>query len=577
MTGLGERLKAVSSRLSRSTGSGARDQQPDTGLRAALQGAVRLALRSPLYRMSLAGKRPAALTLMPADPWTGDGQRGLQILQGNFMACGQSFPIDARVWAPVGAHDGWRADLHGFLWLRDLVATGHEEGRARARELLAAWLATQGLWDQVTWRADVLGNRLTGWVCHYAYLADGLPADIQGQFLDQIAMQARHLARVALQAPPGALRLQALRGLVLVGLALGLPERSRDRARALLVTEVKRQIFADGGHISRSPQVHQAVLKDLIHIRDALHRARAEVPSDVIVAIDRMAPWLRFMRHGDGGLALFNDTNEDEAASVDAVLQQADGTGAIPASAPHSGFQRLVSGRTVLVVDAGSPGELDGTAHAGTLSFEVSFAKERLIVNCGAHFSDRSEWRRVQRATAAHSTVSIDDVNSAEVLGPCSLWPGSIGQRPRQVTAVMQEQDGHLWLDLSHDGYLSRFGLVHHRRLFMTAGGEDIRGEDTLSPPAGISRVAGQRFTARFHLHPRANAMMVQDGTAVLIRLSSGVPWRFRASGGQLAVSASVYLGRRGEMKHAQQIVVTGPLTPTGAQIKWSLRREGKG
>ncbi len=551
-------------------------QEEPGGVRAALAGLQRLVLRSPLYRISL-GQRSEPLVATPVDPWTGDAQRGLQILQGTFVASGQSFPIDARVWSPVGAHDGWRADLHGFQWLRDLVATGHEEGRARGRELLAGWLGSQGQWDQLTWRADVLGQRIAAWVQHYEYLNAGLPSDIQANFLDQIAQQTRHLARVVGRGPPGGLRIAALKGLVLGGVALNHSERQQQRVHQLLVAELKRQVHPDGGQIERSPAVQLAVLRDVIAIRDGLHQARVAVPAEVMVAIDRMAPWLRYLRHGDGGLGLFNDTNEDDAAVVDQVLTRADGTSALPAAAPHSGFHRIAVGKTIVLADAGSPGELDGHAHAGTLSFEVSIGRERLIVNCGAHAGDRSEWRRVQRATAAHSTVAIDDTNSSEILGPCSVLPGTIAERPGHVTAIPQDSDGNHWLELSHDGYLDRFGLVHHRRLFVAAGGDDIRGEDTLSPPPGGGRsVSGQRFTARFHLHPRTNAMVVQDGSAVLIRLSSGMPWRFRASGGVVALADSIYLGKRGEMKRSQQIVLSGPITAEGMQVKWALRREGK-
>ena len=116
-----------------------------------------------------------------------------------------------------------------------------------------------------------------------------------------------------------------------------------------------------------------------------LRGARVEPPVELQSAIDRMAPFLRYVRHGDGGLALFNDSNEEIAGEIDAALGLAEAKGKPPMAAPHTGFQRLVAERSLVLVDAAAPSMLDGHAHAGTLSFEMSVGKERLVVNCGAH------------------------------------------------------------------------------------------------------------------------------------------------------------------------------------------------
>jgi len=276
-------------------------------------------------------------------------------------------------------------------------------------------------------------------------------------------------------------------------------------------------------------------------------------------------------------LALFNDSNEDEAWHVDQVLMRAESGGKAPNAAPHTGFQRLSAGRTLLLVDAGAPSKLDGHAHAGVLSFEMSVGKERLVVNCGAHAADASDWRRAQRATAAHSTLSIDDRNSCEILGPCGVGTGTIGRRPRQVTATRDESDGNLWLELEHDGYEQAFHRIHRRRLWLAATGEDLRGEDLLIPTRNAPTTESHRFCVRFHLHPKVQASLSQDGAAALLKLASGIGWRLRVLGGDIALGDSIYLGRKGEMKRAQQIMVSGPVSDSETLIRWSFRREGAG
>jgi len=374
----------------------------------------------------------------------------------------------------------------------------------------------------------------------------------------------------------GGARLVALKGLIYGGTCLPDWAGILPRAMQRMSEELERQILPDGGHIERSPSVQLSVLRHLVDIRALLRVAHREMPDGLQGAIDRMAPVVRFFRHADGGLALFNDSAENEPGWIDRVLAEADARGRAPNRAPHSGFERLAIGRLFAIIDAGAPAppRLDGHAHAGTLALEVDVGNTRVIVNCGPAPAADPEWRSAQRATAAHSTLSIDDTNSSEVL------PGSesgLGRRPANVLADRDEQEGHVWLFASHDGYAQRFGLIHRRRLFLDASGADLRGEDSLDPADPARPVGDHGFTVRFHLHPEIDASLVQDGTAVLLRLPgtgrnrpSGC-W-FRAEGGSLTLADSIYLGS-GEPRRTQQIVISGRVAAAGATVKWALQQ----
>jgi uncharacterized heparinase superfamily protein len=537
--------------------------------------------RSPAYRFFLRAPVPDDIAVAVADPWPGDNSRGLHLINGDFRAAGQSFALTAGQWSPAGATPGWRAELAGFSWLRNLQAVATEAARLRARDLVTDWLDHRDRWDPMDWRADVLGSRIAAWISHHEWLTQNALPEFRERMRRSLAAQCVHLSRTVAQTPDGGPRFTAIKGLVYAGWCLNLgarwTQRFRARALAALSAEVARQINPDGGQIERSPAVHVVVLRELVEMRGVLRAAGAECPGDLQTAIDRMAPCLRFYRHGDEALALFNDSNEDEAWHIDQVLMRAESAGKAPNAAPHTGFQRLSAGRTLLIVDAGPPARLDGHAHAGALSFEMSVGKERLVVNCGAHAADASDWRRAQRATAAHSTLSIDDRNSCEILGPCGLGGGTIGRRPRHVTATRDESDGNLWLELEHDGYEHSFSRLHRRRLWLAATGEDLRGEDLLVPTRDGAPGAPHRFCVRFHLHPKVQASLAQDGTAALLKLASGIGWRLRVLGGDLALGDSIYLGKRGEMKRAQQIMISGPLSDGETLIRWSFRREGAG
>ena len=71
-------------------------------------------------------------------------------------------------------------------------------------------------------------------------------------------------------------------------------------------------------------------------------------------AIERMAPALRALRHGDGGLVLFNGAKEESPVLIDLVLTQAGRGGRARLGLTEGGFHRLQAGRSVLVIDCGA-------------------------------------------------------------------------------------------------------------------------------------------------------------------------------------------------------------------------------
>lgn len=556
---------------SRSSADKAQDWQGDDHRERSL-GALVYNLKKPIfalpfYGMSLTGGGASELRAAVGDTWPGDAETGAALLDGQFPLAGQSLRNPTPLWAPAEGDEDWRRALHGFGWLRDLRALGGDAARRQSRELVSDWIDhCAATWQPLVWDPEIIGRRLANWIGHYDFFAASADIGFRHRLLHEVGRQSNHLARALPAGLGGMAALAALKGLILAGAGLPNGDRILKRGLGLLSRELPRQLLADGGHAERSPERLYEVLRDLVDLRAALHAANWPAPETLQDAIDHMAPTLRLLQHGDSGLALFNDSTECAGWQVDNVLQRAGARGRLRESAPSSGFQRLQAGRALVLVDAGAPPPpgLDRHAHAGTLSFEMSIGRERLIVNCGAHRGS-GPWRRVQRLTAAHSTLVLDEVNSAEV-----GRNGGLRRRPERVICRREEADGNHWLEMSHDGYRRRFGQVHRRRLYLAANGEDLRGEDRLEGDDG------EFFAVHFHLHPNVKATLTQSGETVLLRLTKGGGWRFRAEGAHVHLEESIYLGQPGERRRCQQIVLRGPVKRRETRIKWSLRREAK-
>jgi uncharacterized heparinase superfamily protein len=547
------------------------------------------------YGQTLRGPMPDHMVLYPRDLRPGRADKADALFQGRWSLPGGQVRTDGGTpFAAVIPSETWGEELHGFSWLRHFTAAGGDAARTYAQTLVAGWIIQAGTWNDIAWRPQVIGRRLTSWVSNGALIIDGSDLIYRSTLLRNMARQARHLARTAAMAPAGEPRFTAAIGLAFSGLCLSEGQKRLNKGLRLVCRELQRQILADGGHVSRNPAAVLSIMLDLLSLRDALATRDIEVPKPVRDAIDRMMPMLRFYRHGDGRLALFNGANEGPEGAIDAALAQDDTKGKPFGFAPHSGYQRLAAGPSYVVADTGPPppGRYSHAAHAGCLSFEMSARTARLIVNCGATRVLGPDWEAASRATAAHSTLVLDDTSSARILRG-RLTRALLGARmmegPSRVESRRNENEGGIWLEASHNGYEKRFGLIHRRRLFLNATGEELRGEDLLQAAEKErapfpwekaywhKRPENPAFTIRFHLHPDARASLAHDGSNVLILLPNGDGWQFRAAGAggisPITIAESVYLGSGEATRRAEQIVVSGTVVRDEAKVNWALRR----
>lgn len=532
-------------------------------------------------RQKLARLRPVRVPDAPArafrDLWPGDATRGARLLRGEFEIAGTARTLrpgaaGAEGWDAPSGSVTWRAAAHGFAWMRDLRALGTDAARLHARALSADWL-NRGADEPVADAPEVAGARISAWLGHWDFFAATSEDGFRRAIMTRLAQDARDLSAALPAEAEHRGALAALKGALAAAIALE-EEAYLQRAVRFLPGEIDRQFHPDGGHVERSPTMQLLALQDLIEIRNLLHGAGVEPPPHLAAVLDRAAPALRLFRHGDGGLALFNGTRDETSALLDLVLTQGQARGRAPMELPETGFERLQAGRTLVIVDTGTPpagrngstGEgglptgADRFAHAGTLSFEMSVGRDRLIVNCGAAPAAEEAWRDALRATAAHSTLVLSDTNSSE------LRPEGLGRRPEQVETARHEAAGAQWLESSHDGWRRSFGALHRRRLYLAESGDDLRGEDMVEV-AGEGAVPG--FTIRFHLHPGVVASLLQDESAALLRLPSGIGWKIRAKGARVALEESVYLG--GEPRRSNQVVLFAE--EGEASVQWAITR----
>jgi len=518
----------------------------------------------------LGQKTPYNLLVTPPDPWAGSAANGRDILRNVFSFSGQKFTATLVPWKPDNASPDWLTAMHSFEWLRDLRALGGDQARRAARQLVKDWLVHYKNWDAVTWRPDIVGARLAAWIGMHDFFLASADDGYRLTVFESIQKQAKYLLRILPGNMRGAKLIIALKGLIYACLALPNSQTKLFQALALLHDEIGKQILPDGGHIERNPTTHAKVLHCFIDIRSALRCAGLAVPETLQQAIHSMAPMLRFYMHGDGKLAQFNGGCEGDANFLEMLLQQAHANGKAAHAAPHTGYERLQLGRSIVMFDVGAPPPVgyDTQIHAGPLAFEFSIGRERMIVNCGhaGTISPAMPLTMALRNTAAHSSATVANTNAVELRNE-----GGIGRHPRTIHLHRDATKDQILVAASHDGYHTNLGVLHNRQIYMADNGEDLRGQDSFIGSAGHA------FAIRFHLSPDVKASLTGQNTGVLLRLRSGAGWRFRCHGATVSLEESIYVAAPGETpKRTTQIVLSGHTPDKEMPMKWSFRREKK-
>src|SRR5579871_5972098 len=356
--------------------------------------------------------RTDRLIIAPHDLRTADATRAAEIYAGRFVFAGKIVTCHGRsIFDLEPPSEDWEVALLGFGWLRHLRAADTALTRANARALVDDWISNQSQKRPIARRADVLARRVISLLSQAPLVLSDTDGKFHRRYLRGLTRESRQLRYTMLDMPDGLPRLQVMIALCYASLCLANQARHIKSTSKKLSDELQRQILPDGGHISRNPGALIELLIDLLPLRQTFAARNIPPPPPLLNAIDRMMPMLRFFRHGDGSMALFNGMSGTPSDLLATLLAYDDTHGTPMASMPHTGFQRLDAGAMTVIMDTGPPPPPSASheAHAGCLSFEMSSGPSRIVINGGMPSTTRDNWRAFARSTAAHSTVTYQD------------------------------------------------------------------------------------------------------------------------------------------------------------------------
>lgn len=525
-------------------------------------------------------------------PLAGDRVAGTALRAGHFLVHGVKSPIAQLDFSPAARlTPPFERVVHGFTWLKDLAACApREQCTATAERILSAWLegnpgSKSGSGKGAAWDVGNAAHRLLAWFVHAPLVLSGSDKAQRAKVLAAAAQTARWLDRNVNRGEDRLAQVAGWSAITAAGLLLPDGKPRRLFGEAGLIRALGELVGDDGGILSRSPLGQMEAIGLLIELSACYRATRRDPPQALEAMLNLLVPPLLGLTHGDGGLGNWQGSGAIPAERVAALVEASRVRTRPLRDARQWGYQRVSANKSVLIVDAAPP-PLARHARSGcasTLAFEFSHGSQRLIVNCGGaayaggHIPVRIE--QGLRASAAHSTLVLDDANSTAVLINGRLG-GGVGEVEVDRRALELEGGGATRIEASHDGYAQRYGLVHRRILILRDDGGELRGEDLLVPIGRKGKRGKVGFAIRFHIGPGIELGLAANGMGAGLALPDGSYWQFIAGsnamdGGEVMIEESLWADGNGKPHPIQQLVIQGMVSRGGGSFSWLLKKMG--
>jgi uncharacterized heparinase superfamily protein len=518
----------------------------------------------PVRKFSVSQLLVAPQDLRVADPIVARDMLSARYLFGGRLidAPGQS-PFQLK--APG---ETFERELYAFGWLRHF-ATADASSIQGLRRLLAAFAARSPASPDQAFAPAVLSRRLVAMIAHSPMILTGADHAFHQLFLGLLTRDLQAL-RAMMPGLRGADQLPGAIANIYAAIAMKDLERQIAPAARQLASALTAFVLSDGVHASRNPAATIDIAFDLLPLRQAFAARERDLPKSVSDGLARILRGLRLLTHRGGQFALFNGAGPIITADL-ATLLAYDRNGVPAAAGPESGYRRIEAGGTTVVVDAGAPPPrgLSAAHCAAPLAFEFSHGEGRIVTSCGAPGPLAAGYAALARATAAHSTLIIDDTTIG-AFDAAMPGGGFYDRGAGAVSAEVAQADGWTILDGRQDGYQRLFGLIHRRRIAVADDGLDISGDDRLEQAGRQRRMPG-RAMIRFHLDPHIGVTMSSSGTGVALDAPGGGVWMFTAGDQPITVEESIDFSSHRGPRRTMQLVIEAAID--GSPTPWRFTR----
>jgi uncharacterized heparinase superfamily protein len=455
--------------------------------------------------------------------------------------------------------------LHSFYWLFSIDLKSSNEV---TQSIIKKWIKKNQNYEAKSWEIDILSKRVIAWISNSKITYDESGNNYKNSFNEIISKQVNHLMNEIDRSSDLNNKMIGCTAITLTGIAYKnnrFLEYGLDLLKKIINTSFDNNFFP------KSRNIRQMVfyLKYFILIRELLKDSLNDVPEYLNEIIHFLGKSYEFIWGSLKQSLLFNGNNNLNNKDFDKYLSLFRYKFK-NSKFETSGYTILKNKNAILAMDTGSNPVKNYSENyqSGPLSFEFFFKDKKLITNSGYFQDHNHQLNSISKSTATHSTLILDNSSTCN-FKKNNKGPSVVSKGFKTFDNEVNYEKNYWSIKCSHDGYLSRYGVIHQRNLEFDVDKNILFGKEKLIKKKNFKVT---NFEIRFHLLPNIKVTMLQDNKCVLIELENS-GWRFYSDDGLIGVETGLYFGNKNNYIENQNIFISGITQNNEQLIEWQISK----
>ena len=455
--------------------------------------------------------------------------------------------------------------LHSFFWLFSLDL---KSSNKITQSIILNWIENNQNYNPKNWEIDTLSKRIISWLSNSKLSYENSEQIYKEQFNKNIKKQINHLINEISRSSLVDDKMIGCSAIILTGLSFK-DEKNLNYGLNLLKKIINLSFDSEGFPKSRNIKQLIFYLKYFVLIRELLKESLNEIPEYLDEIIFYLGKAYDFSWGSLKKSLLFNGNHEDDYSDFDKYLSLyrynfKSNTQEL------AGYSILKNKNVIIAMDTGSNPDkkFSENYQSGPLSFEFFFQGNKLICNSGYYQDHNHQLNRISKSTATHSTLILDN-SSVCTFRKNKNGPNIINKGFKTFNNNIVYEKNFWSIKNSHDGYLTKYGVIHERTLEFYPETNKIIGKDKLIKKNNFK---SSNFEIRFHLMPDTKVTKTQDNKSVLIELENS-GWKFFSNHGYIGVETGLYFGSKNTYKENQNIFISGVTQNDDQLVEWELNK----
>ncbi len=469
------------------------------------------------------------------------------------------------IWENKGLKYNDFRKLHSFYWLFSIDLKSSNEV---TQSIIINWIKRNKNYETKSWEINILSKRVIAWISNSKITYDGSGNNYKNSFNEIISKQVNHLINEIDRSSDLNNKMIGCTAITLTGIAYK-NRRFLEYGLALLKKIINTSF--DNNYFPKSRSIRQVIfyLKYFILIRELLKDSLNDIPEYLNEIIYYLGKSYDFIWGSLKQNLLFNGNISSDSKDFDKYLSlfrykfKND-------KFDISGYTILKNKNVILAMDTGSNPSKNYSENyqSGPLSFEFFFKNTKLITNSGYFQDYNHQLNSISKSTATHSTLILDN-SSACNFKKNDRKPSTVNKGFRTFDNKVVYEKNYWSIKCSHDGYLTRYGVIHQRNLEFDVDKNILFGKEKLIKKKNFKVT---NFEIRFHLLPNIKVTKLQDNKSVLIELENS-GWRFFSNDGLIGVETGLYFGNKNKYIENQNIFISGFTQNNEQLIEWQISK----